>query len=475
MTMDKPPLFDRIHSVGTRPTARLIAVALLDRIETTNGHAEPLLAAALSGAKGFSVHDRGLLTELVYGTLRMRGHLDWIIGQFYRGDPARLETTVRNTLRTAVYQLRFCDRIPPFAAVDEAVRIVKTLRPFAAGLVNAVLRSFLRGQDAIAWPAMDADPAAAIAAVHSHPPWLVRRWLAEFGVEEAIAICRANNCVAPLTVRVNTLKATRGGARAALAAAGLASEPARFSPDGLLISSAGAILRDTEVYREGWVRIQDEASQLVSRLAAPQPGERILDLCAGGGGKTLHLAALMRNQGCITALDRHADRLRQLREEAGRLGVSIVVTRRGDALEMPESFSGAFDCVLLDAPCSGLGTLRRNPEIRWRITPEDLEKCMQLQSHLLAAAARCVRPGGRLVYSVCAVTLEENEQAVAGLLEILPELARIWPAAGDIPSPLLDAAGCLKTFPHRHGTDGFFAAALERRSGSGRGVNPALR
>jgi 16S rRNA (cytosine967-C5)-methyltransferase len=442
---------------------RQIAVEILNRIDTDGSYAEPLLDAALSRKGLLNPQDRGLLTELVYGTLRMRGHLDWIIGQIYRGDATALETTVRNILRTAIYQLRFTDRIPSFAAVNEAVGIAKVLQPPAAGLINAVLRNALRKKDAITWPSMDDDPATAISVLHSHPLWLVRRLIAQFGVEETIAICQADNTIAPLALRVNGLKASRAEALAALAAEDITAEPAAFSPDGLRLTSPGAALRESTAYKSGLVRIQDEASQLVARLVAPKPGERILDLCAGAGGKTLHLAALMENQGLITALDLHEDRLRMLREEAKRLGVTIVETRAGDAAETHAGFSGAFDRVLLDAPCSGLGTLRRNPEIRWRLASADLKKCMQIQRRLLASAAQCVRPGGRLVYSVCTVTPEENELVVADLLKNCPEFTLVHPGAEEIPASLIDADGCLRTTPHRHGTDGFFAAVLGRR------------
>ncbi len=393
----------------------------------------------------------------------MRGQLDWMIAQFYRGDPNTLEATVRNILRTAVYQLRFTDRIPAFAVLNEAVGIAKSLQPAVAGLVNAVLRTTLRQKDALEWPSLTDDAAGAIAILHSHPLWLVRRLIAQFGPEETVAICSADNAMAPLALRVNSLKAARPDAVAALAAEGIAAEATALSPDGLRLTSPGAALRESAAYKGGLVRIQDEASQLVARLVAPKPGERILDLCAGAGGKTLHLAALMNNRGLITALDLHEDRLRMLREEAKRLGVTIVETRAGDAAEPHVSFSGTFDRVLLDAPCSGLGTLRRNPEIRWRITAGDLKKCMETQRRLLANAAECVRPGGRLVYSVCTVTPEENELVVADLLKNRPEFSRVAPPAGEIDAALFDAAGDLRTFPHRHGADGFFAAVLTRK------------
>lgn len=443
--------------------ARQIAVEILNRIDTEGAHAEPLLDEILSGGELGNLHDRALLTEIVYGTLRMRGRLDWIIGRLYRGDADALETAVRNILRTGLYQIWFTDRIPPFAVVNEAVEIARAVAPAAGGLVNAILRNALRQKETLPWPDMAKDPAMAISVMHSHPLWLVKRLLAQFGREETIAICRANNTVPPLTLRVNTMKACRDVVLASLARDGIKVEPTAFSPDGLLIASPAAGLREAPAWREGLIRIQDEASQLIARIVAPGPGEGILDLCAGAGGKTLHLAALMENRGRIIALDLHAERLGMLRGEAKRLGVTIIETMQGDAAAPPESFREAFDGVLLDAPCSGLGTLRRNPEIRWRLTPADINKSMRVQRRLLKSAAQCVKPGGRLVYSICTVTPEENETVIADLLKNRPDFKCIPPE--NIPPTLIDASGFLRTFPHLHqGMDGFFAAVLVRSS-----------
>jgi 16S rRNA (cytosine967-C5)-methyltransferase len=444
---------------------RLLAVEILNRIEKTDAYAEPLLDAVLAGTAFTNPNDRGLLTELVYGTLRMRGCLDWIIGQFYRGDAAGLDTEVRNILRTGIYQLWYTDRIPPFAAVNEAVGIARKSRPAVSGLVNALLRTALRKKDAIVWPEMAKDPEKAISVLHSHPRWLVERWLDEFGIDETLAICRANNTLPPVALRVNSLKASREQACAALEREGMTAQPTVFSPDGIILTSPAARLRETTAFRDGLIRVQDEASQLIARLTDLQPGERLLDLCAGSGGKTLHLAALMENRGNLTAVDHQSEKLRLLREEAGRLGVTIVETQTADALAPPETFRGIFDRVLLDAPCSALGTLRRNPEIRWRLAPADIEKCSQIQRRLLRSAADCVRPGGRLIYSVCAVTPEENEAVIEDLLNSRTDFSLIKPPiAGGIPHELIDAAGFFRTSPHRHGTDGFFTAVLIRNA-----------
>ena len=445
-----------------KKTVRGMAVDILDRIDRDRAYAEPLLDAVLTGTEIPNLPDRKLLTELVYGTLRMRGRLDWIIGRLYRGKESTLETTPRNILRTALYQLLFTDRIPAFAAVNEAVGIARQRCPAAAGLVNAILRNAIRNQENMTWPEMAKDPGRALSVLYSHPRWLVERWLDRYGIGETISISRANNDVPPMTVRVNSLKISREKIVTELSTNGIMAERTRFSPDGLHLLTAGADLRRTGFFRDGLIRIQDEASQLVSRVVAPRPGERILDICSGTGGKTLHLAAIMENRGHITAMDLHPDKLLLLSEEAYRLGVTISEILPGDATAMPEPFRAAFDRVLVDAPCSGLGTLRRNPEIRWRIVPSDIENAMALQKRLLANAAETVKPGGLLVYCVCTVTQEENESVVDHLLAARHDFKHIPPEG--VPPELVDARGFFRTCPHREGMDGFFAAAFRRTS-----------
>jgi len=445
-----------------KPSPRSLAVEILTRIDQGGAYAEPLLDVTLSKGPLTNPQDRALLTELVYGTLRMRGSLDWIIAELYRGDAGTLEPTVRNILRTGLYQLRYTDRIPSFAAVNEAVGIARNVSPAAAGLVNAILRNATRRGKDLAWPDIAKNPQEAIAALHSHSPWLVKRLLAQFGTEQTVEICRANNAIPPVTLRVNTLRASREVAASAMAEEGIRTEQTAFSPDGLIVTSPAPNLRETAPYREGWIRVQDEASQLIAHLVAPRPGEQILDLCAGVGGKTLHMAALMQNRGRIAAVDLQSEKLRMLRTEAGRLGVTILETRQGDAGRLANSLNETFDRVLLDAPCSGLGTLRRNPEIRWRLSPSDIRRHLDLQRELLTGAAQWVKPGGRLIYSVCTATTEENEVAVSHLLKNRPDFRLLRP--DHLAPAVVDPEGYLRTSPVGQGMDGFFGALLIRRA-----------
>lgn len=445
-----------------KESARGLAVDILNRIDLAGLFAEPLLDQALSRGAPADLHDRRLLTEIVYGTLRMRGRLDWVVAQFYKGDPVTMDAGVRNILRTALYQLFFTDRIPAFAIVDEAVKIAKTLHPAASGLVNAILRNVIRREREIAWPRIEEDPVRHVSVVHSHPLWLVERWIAQFGLQETLAFCRANNDIPPLMVRVNRLRASRKTAMQHLRDEGFTVREAEFSPDGLVLTHAAMPVRETLSFRRGEIQIQDEASQMASCLLDPGPGEKILDACAGAGIKATYIAEIMNNQGAVTAVDLSRQKIKALRENAGRLGIAIIDPLVGDLREAPgESFRDAFDGILLDVPCSGLGTLRRNPEIKWRITAGDLRRQSDLQKRLLGAAAGCLRPGGRLVYSTCSVMPEENEAVIADFLSRHGDFRCVRPPAG-IPPSMVSDEGFFKTRPDRHGTDGFFGAVLRR-------------
>ena len=442
---------------------RALAVHILTRIDNERAFAEPLLDSVLAAGHPADEADRGLLTFLVYGTLRMRGFLDFLIDRFYRGKPGTLDPVVRQILRVALYQMRFAEKIPAYAAVDEAVAMAKRLAPGRDKLVNAILRNTLRGLAGVELPDPVNDPAGHISVVHSHPRWLVERWIAGFGPEETEALCRADNEIPPLALRVNTLKISRDEMVERLARAGSGVRAAVWSPDGIVLAKPPASLREMPEIVEGLLFIQDEASQLVSRLLAPRRGERVLDLCAGAGGKTTHLAALMENGGEIVAADIQPAKLASLESTARRWGISIVRTALADATDpLATAALGAFDRVVVDAPCSGLGTLRRNPEIRWHLTMQKLAGFAPLQDRILANASACVKPGGVLLYSTCSVMTEENDGVAATFLETHPDFSTARPA-DDFPAGVVDERGFFRTFPHRQGTDGFFGALLIRR------------
>ena len=447
-------------SLGMKKTPRLLAVEILNRVDESDAFAEPLLDACLSGNSLTDLRDRRLLTQLVYGALRMRGYLDWIIGRLYRGKAGSLETGIQNILRTGLYQLLFTDRIPVFAVLDEAVKTSKIMYPGRAGLVNAILRNALRKKEEIVFPSLEKDPALHISILYSHPLWLVKEWIGMFGADETIALCRANNQIPPFTVRVNRLKATRDDVIERMQREGFEAASTVFSPEGIVLDHPAVPIRETDSYREGLIQIQDEASQQISHLVAPQPGEQILDICAGAGVKTTHLAEIMGNRGSILAVDVNANKITALRELTRRLGTAIIHTSVKDATaDLGREFHGKFDRIIVDVPCSGLGTLRRNPEIKWRLQPEDIGNSAGLQRQILMSAARYLREGGTLIYTTCTVMPVENEEIIA---DFLKEHGRF--RLGEVPDVIdprmVDAGGYFRTSPHLHGTDGFFGAVL---------------
>jgi len=437
--------------------ARELAFQVLRRVIAQGGRATDLLAS--SRVERLSERDRRLAYELVLGVLRWQRLLDHLIAHYGRRQPERLDEPIRIALHLGLYQLRFLGRIPPYAAVSEAVALVKHYGPaWGAGLVNAILRRAASALDDRPWEKI-ADPIERASVEWSHPVWLVRKWVEDFGVEEALALLRANNHAPPVAIRLNPLAAPAEEITRALAREGIEIEPSPYVPGAYRVRS-GSLLPRLEAWQRGWIYIQDEASQLIAHLVAPRPGMRILELCAAPGGKTTHLAALMENRGMIVAGDRHPSRLRQLKLLTERLRVQIahpVVFDGGRPL--PLLPTAVFERVLLDAPCSGTGTLRRHPEIKWRLTPEEIQRMAEQQKALLEEAARWVAPGGWLIYATCSVEREENEDVIDAFLASRHEFRLVVPSVAE---PFRTEARYIRTFPHRHGMDGFFAAVLER-------------
>lgn len=445
-----------------KKTIRHQAVDILNNVAQSQAFAGELLDVLLEQQTLSGTADGRLLTHLVYGVLRMQGHLDWIIAQLYRGDYAKMEDCVKNILRVGLYQLKFSDRLPAFAVVDEAVKIAKKIAPAADGLTNAVLRSYLRNGDKISFPPPEKNPAEHLAALYAHPLWLVKLWLASYGREETRELCQADNELPPLTIRVNTLKISRPELAEKLKTEDFNYAMASHSPDGINLSEPPRPVQKTIFFKDGLLRLQDEAAQLISYLVGPQSNESILDVCAGSGGKTGHLAALMNNQGQITALDRDGGKIQQLKNESCRLGVSIIQPRQADLnCPLPLEFIEKFDRVLVDAPCSGTGTLRRNPEIKWRLKASDIQPLTIIQKTILQNAACAVKKGGYLIYCTCSVLPQENDEIIRDFLADQPQFTIVPPYSAILKS-VSDPVGFLRTYPHRHRTDGFFGAVLRR-------------
>ncbi len=444
--------------------ARALAYQTLLHLEQKATHPDRMIRALLARHSLLEERERALLTELVYGVLRWQGRLDWHMDALSRTRPGKIAPGIRVLLRIALYQIFFLDRVPPHAAVNEAVKTAKASFPkHLAGFVNGILREALRREGRWDWPSRESHPAEYLSVTTSHPLWFTRRSLQEVGWEETLAFCRASNEVAPLVVRVNPLCATEEEVLRELGQEGVHGELSLVLKGALRIRGLRQDLTGLKVFRKGWIQAQDEASQMISRLLSPQPGERVLDLCAGFGGKSTHLAQLMANEGEIVAVDDAAWKLESLRENAERQGVRIIAPLARDVLELTPEETGTFDRVLLDAPCSGFGALRRKPDIKWRRHPKDPYRFSQLQQQLLQRASAFVRKGGVLVYATCTVFREENEGVVEGFTR---ENARFQ--LEDAALFLEDRcrgftrAFFLETRPHHHDVDGFFGGRWKR-------------
>lgn len=448
--------------------ARRAAYTVLRAV--TSGRSDLPDALARARERLTDERDQALTAVIAAGTLRWQGALDAVIEAFGRRAASRLDPEVLDILRLSAYQLLHLDRVPARAVVNDAVELAREQKKSSAStFVNALLRRIDRERARLPLPPRPerGDPDGALeylSVTLSHPRWLVERWLLRVGFEAAEGWARFNNAAAPLTLRANTLVTTREALVDRLAAHGVAVSPTRFAPAGLLVQAGNPL--KTPLVDEGAFFVQDEASQLVAIVARARPGERVLDACASPGGKTVAMAADMGNQGVVVAGDVRGRRVELLKETVARSGATSVRVARLDAAALP--FGPVFDLVLLDAPCSGLGTIRRDPEIRWRRTAADLPSLVGAQRRMLDGAAGVVRPGGRVVYATCSSEPEENEDLVAAFLADHPafevEAPELSVALGAGAAPLITDAGFLRTWPHAHGLEAFFAAVLRRRA-----------
>jgi 16S rRNA (cytosine967-C5)-methyltransferase len=453
--------------------ARIAAFHALRAIAT--GRADLPGALASSRAQLRDDRDRALTADIVTGTLRWQRSADHLVLHFARRAVDNVDPDVLDILRLSLYQLLHLDRVPASAVVDDAVDLARhAKKSHASGFVNAVLRATLRERHRLPFPPRPSEAAnreeavAYLGITHSHPEWLVARWFDRHGFEAAERWVQFNNEPPHLMLRANTLRVTRDVLASSLAADGVETAPARYAPDALIVTT-GNPLRGKN---DGSFFVQEEASQLVALAVDAQPGETVLDLCASPGGKTTALAAAMRDRGRLVASDVRARRMRLLRSTviaSGARAVRIVQIAGSGSLP----FQPVFDRILIDAPCSGLGTIRRDPDIRWRRSPGDLTELAGRQLELLQRAATLLKSGGRLVYATCSSEPEENEQVVDAFLSNAPDFALLdlrTPAPSHLGTlaPFLDSRGMFRTLPFAHGLEAFFAAAIVRGTISGR-------
>lgn len=445
--------------------ARVAAFDIL--MAVSRGHGDLPGAIAVARRTLHDDRDRALAAEIATGVQRWRAALDHLIVHFAKRPLDRLDPEIIEILRLSAYQLLHLTRVPAAAVVDDAVDLSgRAGKQSAGGFVNAVLRAIARTRRALPLPPRP-EPESRAAALDyfsitlSHPRWLAARWYDRFGFDTTEAWLRFNNAQAPVTLRVNSLRTTREALVERLAALGVRVHPGRFAP-GSLIVDEGQPLRG-EGLADGWFVVQDEASQLVALLARARPGTRVLDTCASPGGKTTAVAAMLGENGLLVACDVRGPRMSLLRSTVAASGATNVRLVRADLLR-PLPFSARFDCVIVDAPCSGLGTLRRDPDIRWRRTEADVAAFASRQLVMLGHAAQVVAPGGRLVYATCSSEPEENEAVADAFLQTVADFTSIdLRPDGSVPPEVIDGRGHLRTDPHAHGLEAFFGAVFERR------------
>ena len=456
--------------------ARIVALECLLTLSHSNASIASVVDSAF-GRHATEGRERRLVNGLVYGVIRWQKQLDWVLNQFIN-PKFQLDARHRNILRLGAFQLLHLDGIPAHAAIFETVQLATSPRRKSsgrgktAGFINAVLRSIQREGTRVAYPPLDTNPIEHIAFSQSYPTWLVKQWLQTHDVSWTLAFCRASNQTAPLAFRVNTLLTQREKVCQFLEMKGLPASLSKIAPDGVALENRTITTFDTageltlkDILNRNDIYVQDESAMLVAHLLSPENAELIVDICASPGGKTTHLAHLMRNTGKIIAVDVSAEKIALLQKNCRRVEAHNVETRVMDATKADLAFIETADAVLIDAPCSGFGTLRRHPDIRWNKTLKQVRALSEIQYNLLKNAAPHIKPGGILVYSTCSIEPMENEEVIQRFLADFPmytvENARRF--LPDVPLSAITPQGFVQTFPHKHRIDGAFAARLRKK------------
>ena len=448
-----------------RDNARKTALLILNTLNTTRKPLDDILADLFDEGRQSKL-DKAFTYSLVYGVLRWQNRLDWIIKYFSHVKIHRIDPDVLNILRMGLFQIIFLDRVPISAAVNTSVELSKKQgNAWVVKFVNALLRKAGAAYDTVPFPNYEKNPVLSLTTEYSFPEWLIKRWLQRFGPVEIKRLCTFLNTIPPITVRTNRLKTDRDSLIRLLEQETATVFRTTVSPDGISFLGPKLPIPQLTSYQKGWFQVQDEAAQLVTWMLNPHPGETVLDACAGLGGKTGHIAQLMQNKGRIIAMDRHRQKLSRLRSEMMHLGVSIVTTNTHD-MNIPFDINRTrrFDRIILDAPCSGLGVLRRNPDAKWVMSKSNLASYQKQQVTFLETLAPLVKADGILVYTVCSIEPEENEGAVMEFLKNHPSFI-IDKDFRNLPpqlASLIDQKGFFRTVPHTSNMDGFFAVRLKR-------------
>ncbi len=437
--------------------AREIALRIINEVQNNGAYANIALAKELT-RHSLTDQDRRFVTELVYGTVKAGETLDWMLSIYVARPLSKIPPVIRNVLRMGIYQLLFMDKVPASAACNQAAELAKTYgHAGTVKFVNGVLRTIARQPERIVYPDEKKEPALFLARKYCHPLWIVERWLKRLGREAVEELCRINNVTPTLTVRTNTLKNSREELLLRLTEEGVSAEASPSVSEGIVIHTHPA-LSSLASLKEGRFQVQDESSMRVAHWLQPQPGELILDVCAAPGGKATHIATLMENTGRVVALDIHEHKLELIRQNAERLGLSNLEAMLQDACTVDSIFPSLADRVLVDAPCSGFGVLRRRADARWRKKPEMLQELPGLQRRILSSAAACVKPGGILVYSTCTTEEEENQAVIDWFLAQHTDFT-----LAPLPDDVSQTPGMLQLWPQEDDSDGFFICRMRRK------------
>ncbi len=444
--------------------AREIALKILNTVENNGAYANIALAQELNrqAHQGqLADQDRRFITELVYGTVKTGATLDWMLSCYLSRPLNKVAPIIKNILRLGMYQLFYLEKVPASAACNQAVELAKKYgHAGTVKFVNGVLRNAARSPEKVVYPNKEKQPVKYLALRYYHPEWLIKRWVKRLGAAACEELCQINNTIPPLSIRTNTIKTNRDALLTRLTEEGVVCQASNWTPEGIICHEHPS-LATLQSLQAGLFQVQDESSMLVAHILDPQPGEFIIDACGAPGGKTTHIAALMNNTGLVLSTDIYEHKLALTRENAERLALTSIETKALDAVNLGTEFPLKADRVLVDAPCSGLGVLRRKPDSRWRKSEEIFRDLPRLQAAILASAAQCVKPGGVLVYSTCTTEPVENQDIVNKFLEAHPTFTL------DITGQYLPVnkrhETMLQFWPHTDGIDGFFIARMTRQ------------
>ena len=433
---------------------RLIAVRILNRFDRSDSYIDKLLASELKNPDMIPI-DKALLTELINGVIRWRGKLDWVLTGFYHGDYLKCLNLIKNSLRVGLYQILFLNKIPVHAAINESVEIVKHIQGQpTANVVNGVLRTIARNVDNIRYPKRNEDEIYHIAVVNSHPKWLVTRWVKRFGMKDTELLLQVNNKKPYVPIRVNTQKASTEEIEAIFTEHNLLFDKTPLLNEAILIKSPKYDISQSEIFVDGKITIQDPSAALAAKLAAPNEKSIVLDMCAAPGGKSFYLAEQMKGKGEITALDKYDAKLKFIELGAQRLGFNNIKILAKDAARVKLDLNP--DIIFADVPCSGTGTLRKKPDIRWKKELDNILEMVPIQRKILANAVNLLAENGVIVYSTCSLEYEENFGNVEWFLKEFPQF-KLDPAENYLPKEICTKS-CMEILPHKHGLDGAFAA-----------------